>query len=238
MPDKKTAHGQPGRTGEGERPTKKVILDATEELIAKHGVRAVSIRDIAHAARVNLAAINYHFGSKDGLLRAVLERRISSAFTRRMAALEAIEQAGRPVTAEALMEAYLGPYVACDAKTKRRHERVARMMSHFFFEEEAMIGAVAKTRIEPFLVRFTSLLKKMLPSVPEAELAWRSSLAMGVLHHHLMVASIRKYAGGRHAKPGDVKQWLVTFCTAGLRAPASAQAPATRAARKGPARKK
>jgi AcrR family transcriptional regulator len=221
MPSAKTALKCSGPPGEGECPTKTAILDTTETLIAKNGVRSVSIRDIARAARVNLAAINYHFGSKDGLLRAVLERRMSGMFDRRMEALDAIEQARGRVTVEALMEAFLGPCMACDARAKRRHEIIARMMSRFFFEEEALVGAVAKTRVEPFRARFTALLKKTVPSVPGDELDWRASLAMGVLHHHFLVSSIKKRMRNPHAKAGVEMRRLLAFCAAGLRAPAS-----------------
>jgi AcrR family transcriptional regulator len=235
MTTEKTIRKDPGRTGEEESPTKAAILDTTEDLIAENGVRAVSIRDISRAARVNLAAINYHFGSKAGLLRAVLERRISGVFDRRMAALDAVERTGREVTAEVLMEAFFSPWITCAAKAKRRWEIIARMMSRFFFEEEALVGAVAKTRVEPFRVRFTALLKKAVPAVPDDELAWRASLAMGVLHHHLVVASIKRHVGGRRARSRMGRRWLLAFCSAGLCAPASAASPAPW---KGPGRKK
>ncbi len=221
MRAKKTTHACPDEGGGTECPTKTVILDTTEELIAKSGVRAVSVRDISRAARVNLAAINYHFGSKDRLLRAVLERRMSDLFDRRMAALDAVERAGDGATVEALMEAFLGPCMACDARTKQRHEGVAKMMSRFFFEEEAMVSAVAAEQFEPFRVRFAALLKKAVPTVPAEELDWRSSLAMGVLHHHLLFASMQERMRGRRAKPEVEMRRLLTFCAAGLRAPAS-----------------
>ncbi|OAM89195.1 TetR/AcrR family transcriptional regulator [Termitidicoccus mucosus] len=235
MLPEKTTHKCPDHAGEGECPTKTVILDTTEELIAKNGVRAVSIRDISREARVNLAAINYHFGSKDRLLRAVLERRMSDLFDRRMAALDVIEQSRGGATVEALMEAFLGPCMARDARTRRRQEGVAKMMSRFFFEEEAMVSAVATAQFEPFRVRFGVLLRKAVPSVPADELDWRSSLAMGVLHHHLLFASMQERMRGRRARPEVEMRRLLAFCAAGLRAPPS---DTRSAARKGAALKK
>ena len=57
--------------------TKDRILDVAETLFADNGFAATSLRDITREAGVNIAAVNYHFGSKDGLLGAVLERRIA-----------------------------------------------------------------------------------------------------------------------------------------------------------------
>jgi AcrR family transcriptional regulator len=233
MPPAKTTPRHPGRAGEGECPTKTVILDTTEGLIAKNGVRAVSVRDIARAACINLAAINYHFGSKDRLLRAVLERRMSDLFDRRMTALDAIEQGGGGATVEALMEAFLGPCMDCDAKTKRRHEGTAKMMSRFFFEEEAMVREVAAAQFGPFHVRFSTLLKKTVPAVPPDELDWRSSLAMGVLHHYFLFASMRERIQGRRTKPAVGIRRLLAFCSAGLRAPPSDTKSAARPRREG-----
>jgi AcrR family transcriptional regulator len=231
MPTAKTTLKKaPDLAGEGECPTKTVILDITEELIGRSGVRAVSVRDIARAAGINLAAINYHFGSKVRLLRAVLERRMSDLFGRRMVALDAVERIKGGPTAETLMRAFLAPCMAFDAKAKRRHEGIAKMMSRFFFEEEELVGAVAIAQFEPFRVRFTTLLKKAIPSVSADELDWRSSLAMGVLHHHLLFAATQERVLRKRVSPEVEMQRLLSFCAAGLRAPPSD-------ARKGMARK-
>ncbi|MDR0902061.1 MAG: TetR/AcrR family transcriptional regulator [Opitutaceae bacterium] len=220
-PAKTTSKKSPDQTGDGECPTKTRLLDTTEKLIAKNGVRAVSIRDIARAARVNLAAINYHFGSKDRLLRAIVERRTSELSSRRVKALDALEQAGGGVTAEALMKAFIGPCVACDAKSKQHHEMIARMMHRFFMEDEDMVSSVAIAQFEPFRTRFVALLKRAVPSVPGAEMLWRAMLAMGVLHHHPLLASIHERVMGRRPAPEVEMRRLLAFCAAGLRAPAS-----------------
>ena len=67
--------------------TKTRLLDAAERLFSDRGFEAVSHRDIAVAAAVNLAAVNYHFGSKDRFIRAVIKRRVDSINARRLAAL-------------------------------------------------------------------------------------------------------------------------------------------------------
>src|SRR5215813_9937968 len=64
------------------------ILDVAEQLFAEHGVAETTIRMITDAAHVNVAAVNYHFGGKDKLVRAVIERRMSSLEAARGARLE------------------------------------------------------------------------------------------------------------------------------------------------------
>ena len=54
--------------------TRDRILDAAERLFVEHGFEGTSMRMITGAANANLAAVNYHFGSKDALIQAVFRR--------------------------------------------------------------------------------------------------------------------------------------------------------------------
>jgi len=58
--------------GSEDRSTRQRILVVAERLFAERGIGFVSVRDITTEARANTAAINYHFGSKDGLLEAII----------------------------------------------------------------------------------------------------------------------------------------------------------------------
>src|SRR4051812_14563130 len=86
--------------------TKTRILDAAEKLFAENGFDGTSLRDITTEARVNLAAVNYHFQTKESLIDAVIERRIMPINRRRM---EMLEAAGRPPSVEQVVEAFLAP---------------------------------------------------------------------------------------------------------------------------------
>ncbi|MEJ2200328.1 MAG: TetR family transcriptional regulator, partial [Desulfuromonadaceae bacterium] len=79
----------------GQPDTKERILDAAEELFARQGFHATSLRAITGGAQVNLAAVNYHFGSKDGLLEAVFSRRLTPLNQERQRRLEAVREAAR-----------------------------------------------------------------------------------------------------------------------------------------------
>ena len=91
--------------------TKERILNVAELLFADRGFPATSLRDITSEASVNIASVNYHFGSKEALLAAVLERRLRPINARRLELLDAIESAagtGAPNTEE-VIRAFLSP---------------------------------------------------------------------------------------------------------------------------------
>ncbi|MCF7676112.1 MAG: TetR/AcrR family transcriptional regulator, partial [Akkermansiaceae bacterium] len=89
------------------------LVEAAERLFAERGFDVVSVRDITHAAGGNVAAINYHFGSRDGLVAVVIGRYITPINERRMVMLDELEQkwAGQPVPVEAVIEAIVVPVV-------------------------------------------------------------------------------------------------------------------------------
>src|SRR5579863_10630017 len=95
-----------------EKPdTKSRILDAAEKLFAMNGFKPTSLRDITAEAQVNLAAVNYHFQSKDSLIDAVIARRIEPVNRKRM---EMLEAAGPNPSVEQILTAFLAPVLDQD----------------------------------------------------------------------------------------------------------------------------
>src|SRR4029453_3762817 len=88
--------------------TRTRILDAAEELFMQHGFEGTSMRQLTAKAGANLAAVNYHFGSKDALMGAVFRRRLDPMNAGRIAELERLEKeaAGRPLSPEAIIHAF------------------------------------------------------------------------------------------------------------------------------------
>src|SRR6266699_1393796 len=103
------------------RDTRTRVLDVAEELFGEEGIERVSIRDITDKAKVNLAAINYHFGSKEDLIVAVFERRVVPVNEARLAALNAVEKsAGKRIPKlEAILEAFIRPAVQSSLKASK-----------------------------------------------------------------------------------------------------------------------
>src|SRR6266849_5184700 len=93
---------RPKTARNSEIDTKTKQLNAAERLFSDKGLEAVSHRDIALAATVNLAALNYHFGSRQAFIRAVIKRRVEPINAHRLAALARAERqmGGAPVPAD------------------------------------------------------------------------------------------------------------------------------------------
>src|SRR5881394_149494 len=101
--------------------TKTRILDAAESLFMEHGFEATSLRQLTAAAGVNLAAVNYHFGSKEELFQAVLTRRLDPMNHERIELLARLERdAGdKPIACERILAAMLTPALRL-ARDERR----------------------------------------------------------------------------------------------------------------------
>ena len=93
--------------------TKQHILDTAEQLFAERGYAATSLRAVTQAAGVNLAAVNYHFGSKTGLLFAVVERRVNPVNAERLRLLDTLESGPEPPELEAVLRAFIAPAFSC-----------------------------------------------------------------------------------------------------------------------------
>lgn len=97
--------------GRLKRTTKDKLMDAAEKLFARRGFYGSSLRDITTAAGVDLALVNYHFGSKKQLLIAVIERRgavLNEERLRRLADARLSAAPNAPST-EAVVGAFLDP---------------------------------------------------------------------------------------------------------------------------------
>src|SRR4051794_12129949 len=89
--------------------TKARILKVAERLFMEHGFSATSLRMITGEAKVNLASVNYHFGSKEALIEAVFTRRLAPLNEERVRQLDLLEKAaeGSALTVEQIVEAFV-----------------------------------------------------------------------------------------------------------------------------------
>lgn len=161
---------------------KKRILDASERLFAEHGYDGVTLRQIAKLAEVDVALTHYHFGSKDGLFRAVFERRAVILNHARTEALEACLAAAAPNAPklEAIIEAYLRPLgnIQGSADDGWRHylSLVAWVNSSTEWGNELM-----SEYFNPFVQRFIDALRQALPDADEEALHWGYQFMSGAL---------------------------------------------------------
>src|SRR5438876_3885821 len=99
----------PLRAVKPQHETRTRILDAAEELFMQHGFEGTSMRLLTAKAGVNLAAVNYHFGSKDALIEAVFRRRLDPMNIARIAELDNLEAADSTPSPDAIIRAFITP---------------------------------------------------------------------------------------------------------------------------------
>src|SRR2546421_11243442 len=114
--------------------TRTRILDVAEELFMQHGFEGASMRMLTAKAGVNLAAVNYHFGSKHALIEAVFRRRLDPMNAARIAALAELESGSRPAEAEAIIRAFITPGLRLLEDAKGGGRNFARLLGRTYTE--------------------------------------------------------------------------------------------------------
>src|SRR5258706_7202776 len=123
--------------------TRARILDVAEELFSEQGFDRVSIRDITNKARVNLAAINYHFGSKEDLIAAIFEREFVPVNEARLAALDAVQRSGKKSPKlEAILEAFIRPTIQCSIGNRKGGKALSKLFGRCLSEPSPEIEAL------------------------------------------------------------------------------------------------
>ena len=210
--------------------TRQKILDSAEKLFAKRGFHGVSIRDITKGAGVDVALANYHFGPKENLLAAVLERRAQLLNDERLHMLAEARQAAapKPASAESVINAFTYPlnnksarggpgwksYFALVAQVNNSPEWGGVMMSQYF---------------DHVVHVFIDALRDVFPGCQERELYWAYHFLSGALT--LTFAETRRVdnLSGGLCKSTDldaVHERLVPFCVAGFKALCASKAKA------------
>jgi AcrR family transcriptional regulator len=198
--------------------TRTRILDAAEELFMQHGFEGTSMRHLTSRAGVNLAAVNYHFGSKHALIEAVFRRRLDPMNAERIAALERLEEA----TPENIIRAFVVPSLSLVADAKGGRNFI-RLLGRTYSEPAKEIRALIGQMYAPAMERYKSALKRALPQMPEDELVWRMHFMFGTLAYTLAATDTVQLIAG--CKPEDrydaalLEERLTAFLAAGLLAP-------------------
>ena len=200
--------------------TKTKILDAAEELFAKHGLDATSLRQITASAGVNLAAVNYYFGTKDELVRAVLSRRITAINQKRLLMLEAAEAAsqGEAPPLRAVLEAFYAPAMELWRLPGRHFQPLLGRI----FSEPSPARDFLLEEMAPVVARFGAVLRRILPHLPDQEYFWRMHFVAAILAFTMAGSDVlHKLSGGRCdlSNVEDITLRMVDFAAAGLKAP-------------------
>jgi AcrR family transcriptional regulator len=203
--------------------TKDRILNTAEHLFARDGFDATSLRAITAEAGVNLAAVNYHFQSKEALVQAVIGRRMGPVNARRVALLDAYEAdaGGAPVPLEKIMDAFLRPLLEIVGTHAREF---APLVGRIYTEPGDFTERLFKDQFQALALRFIPAFQRALPDLPLTELYWRLHFSIGAMAHTMGAASMLRIFSRGLCDPSDADGTLArmeTFVLAGLSAPVS-----------------
>lgn len=199
--------------------TTTAILDAAERLFARHGIDATSIREITRVAEVNVAAVHYHFGTKEAVLRAVTDRVVGPMNARRFRLLERAQDAAAPRSPDidAVIEAFVRPDVETLMDLQQRGPTVAHFLGRVYSDQTPWIRRMAAGQFAEVGERFFPAIAVALPHLRPDEIAWRMAQVTALVVHTF---ATWPGAGMDAAGAERTVARLCAFITPALRAPA------------------
>ncbi len=219
--------GAPGAT-RTDRETRDRLLHASEQLFASRGFKDVTVRDIARAARANVAAVNYHFGDKQGLYREVLQVAIDAIRETNESGRRAAE--GHPPAEQ--LRRYLSVFLrrVLNPEYETVHRLIQREIDHPTPAMDALVEQAARPRLE-FLGAVVAELMECDPADPRVLRCVGSILAQTIIW--VRKNPIAERLGFVFKPTPDnidmVARHITDFSVAGIRAVAAQRPPSERA---------
>jgi AcrR family transcriptional regulator len=177
-------------TKTGQPDTKQLILDSAEYLFANKGFRGTSMRAITGRARVNIAAVNYHFGSKKTLLEAVIKRRIYPLNQIRRAKLEQVinkaRKKGKKPDVRDVLYAFIQPTLQF-RETEPGAKDFITFIGRSFADPDNTVRRVFVQFIKPMFQLLSQSMSEALPKLSHEIIFWRLQFTMGALFHTLHI---------------------------------------------------
>ncbi len=204
-----------------EPDTRSRILDAAENLFMEHGFDPTTLRMITAAAHANLAAVNYHFGSKEALIEEVFRRRLTWLNEQRLAALDALEAEakGAPLKPRQIVESFFGVAIRM-AADNQGGRNFMRLLGRTYTEPSEFMRSFLAEEYAAVIARYKAAFFKALPDVPQEEFLWRFHFMMGALSYAISGADALRILGPvDDSDPEALYARLMSFLIGGLRAP-------------------
>jgi AcrR family transcriptional regulator len=206
---------------------KRKLVEAAEKLFAEKGFEAVSVRDITQLAKTNVAAVNYHFGSREGLLNLVILRYATPVNEERLARLDSAERKwlGKGLPIEEIIDAFVRPLLGQVRKSSLPERSFYQLLGRIFAESgDGLVGDIEE-RFRHANDRFLRAFGKALPSLAEDELLARNHFMGGsvihlLTHHHFLVNS----SSGMPTLEASLIR-LIRFAASGMREGIEIEAP-------------
>lgn len=200
------------------------ILDTAEVLFAERGFAETSLRNITSKAKVNLAAVNYHFGSKKSLIQAVFARYLDPFTERFHAALDDLESTyqGKPIPLEELLETMARSVLEVPAE-RNSLKVFMKLLGLAYSQAQGHLRRYIQEHYGSVFTRFTSLVRQATPDLPDAERFWRLHFMLGTVIFTLSgldaLRDIAEKDYDEHVSVRDLVRRLRPVVVAGMNAP-------------------
>lgn len=195
--------------------TKDRILGAAEELFAQHGFAGTSLRQVTSKADVNIAAVNYHFGSKENLINEVFRRRMDDMSKARIAQLKSA-LANDPNDLHALLAAFVEPALA----TIERSGAFVRVLARAYVEKNDNLRQFLSENYGHVLREFAKAIAPCVPQLSKEQLYWRLDFTIGALTYTMAdFGTVKRREGVTETAHRErAAAELIRFAEAGLKA--------------------
>lgn len=214
------------RIANADHDTRQQLIRTAIREFAIHGFDAPSIRDLTIAAGVNQAAINYHFGSKDGLIKTIFEELATPVINERFKGLDELERQaeGKPLPIEAIIRVLVEPVVRRAKEGVDGQRDLAKLLLIASSLGSKPIELQVETMHDELALRFVDAIEKALPHLSRVEVMWRYKFSLGALLYtlsdHMQNHRLRRLSGGEcdTDNPDEIIDNLVPYIVAGFTA--------------------
>lgn len=205
--------------------TRQRLLDTAEKLFAHHGYHCTSLRKVTAEAKVNLAAVSYHFGSKEALLEAIFERRLHPLNEERLNRLEEIRTTaaaeGRRPTVEEALRAFVEPTLHFRDSAPGARDFM-HLIGRALTEPDPAVRSIFFRLVGPLFARLFEVLCETLPDLSRNQVFWRLNFAIGAISRcTFLPEKLPEVPAGVEIEIKAESQidMLINFLVAGMEAP-------------------
>jgi AcrR family transcriptional regulator len=196
--------------------TRERLIDAAVRLFGERGIDATSLRALTESARTNIAAVNYHFGSKDGLLRAVVDRTMRPVNDERRRRLDELEARPRSPSVAELVRAFVEPGAGLADQAE-----VARFLGRILGEPDPSVRQLFADQVDPVEGRYLTALGRALPGLGDEDVrfAYTSMVGLLGLHQSGAFANVdwpQRLDSGRARSAAADRERLIAFVVGGI----------------------
>ena len=203
--------------------TKTKILNAAELLFADKGFTGTSLREITSIAEVNLAAVNYHFGSKKELIKALMKRYLDELSPSLVASLEAVINEPKQPTLEEVFTLFVEPLLSLNKLRENGTSNFLQLLGHSYTDSQGFLRWYITSNYPGIISNFSAAVQKAYPELSSEEIFWRLHFTMGTAVFTMSsteaLIDIASNDFDLQLNVADVIKRIIPFVAAGVGAP-------------------